>query len=141
MSRLDVAVIKIDPFTKHAALTKISGQNLASAVRRITGARQLGHKILMNIEEQRIMGQRAGEYGKTVNYDAGPTPLVVATDAEQEKGVPGFRIGGTVTAGISVLFGKGLHGMVNVPVNLQWIAENLEWVEAEVADLDDADAE
>jgi len=134
MSKLDVAVIKIDPVNRRAVLLKISGQNLTQAVRRITGAKQLGHMVLQDIEGRRLMGVRQ-EKGRNVSYDAGPTPLVVAGDAAQEKGVPGFRINGIETVGTGLLFGKGLSGMMNVPVDLEWIAANLEWISAEQADL------
>lgn len=135
MSRLDVAIIKVDPVNKRAVLLKISGANLAQAVRRITGAKQLGHMVVQNIEERRLMGSRQ-ERGRTVTFDAGPTPLIVAGDAAQEKGVPGFRINGVETVGAAVLFGKGLCGMMAVPVDLEWVAANLEWISADEADAE-----
>ncbi len=134
MSRLDVAVIKIDPVNRRAALLKITGSNLAKDVRRITGAKQLGHMVIQDIEDRRLMGSRQ-ERGRTVSFDAGPTPLVVAGDASQEKGTPGFRINGVETVGTAVLFGKGLGGMMSVPVDLNWVAANLTWIDASEADL------
>lgn len=137
MSNLDVTVIRIDPVKRQCAAVVIRGRNLASDVRRLTRAKQLGHRHLLDIEERRLMGTRMGKSGKQETYDAGPTQLFVAADAMADDGQPGWRLkGGETTVGLSVLFGKGLNGMVSTPVDLRWLAERLVWVDAETADAE-----
>lgn len=137
MSNLDVAVIKVDPYLKRAVLMKITGKNLTRDVARITGAKQLGHMELCKIDDVHQMGFRAGKHGRPESFDLGPTPLMVAADASQEKGVPGFRISGKTTVGMALLFGKGQNGMVKTPVDLHWLESNLEWIDADMADAED----
>lgn len=137
MSKLDVTVIRIDPFKKRAALLKITGRDFTAPMKRLTRARQLGHRHLIDIEDNRIIGYKPDGKGGTVSFDAGPQKLYVAADAQTDKGVPGWRLrGGKTTVGYSVLFGATGAGTVAVPVDLEWVAKHLVWVDASTADAE-----
>ncbi|MET0373985.1 MAG: hypothetical protein ABW128_06970 [Rhizorhabdus sp.] len=139
MSKLDVAVIRIDPFRKNYTKVIITGRDFAQPMRRLTRAKQLGHRKLIDIEEKRIIGQRQGPKG-IETFDAGPTMLCVAADAQAGKGMPGWRVrGGETTVGYSVLFGAGPNGTLTVPVDLDWLEKHLVWVEADEADAESED--
>ena len=139
-----ICIIKIDPERQHVTRMSVEGgNNMVRPVQRILRAKQLGWRELCKIDEQRLMGRRAveGAYNEFENYDAGPTPLIVAADAEQEANVPGWRLrGGEATVGASILFGQGIGGgMVNCPVSEEWVHRQIIWMTAaEIADADEA---
>lgn len=137
-----IRVIKIDPVKKtYVPMILEGGASFVRPIQRAIRAKQLGWKELCKIEDQRLMGVRAKADGPgTETFDAGPTPLIVAADAEAEKGTPGFRLrGGKPTAGVSILFGQGIGGgMADCPVNTAWLDRLLVWLTPEEAEEDDA---
>jgi hypothetical protein len=138
-----VVVMKIDPVRKtYVPLAIEGGRNLARPIMRVIRAKQIGWRELCKIQDRRLMGVRKKADGPgTETYDAGPTPLIVAADACAEKGLPGFRLlGGTATAGTCILFGQGIGGgMVNCPVDSEWLDRMLVWLPAEDVDADGTD--
>lgn len=141
MSRFQVRAIKIDPFRKHFTPIVIPGANLQRAIQRMLKAKQLGWFELCRIEAVRLMGTRQRENGRgTETFDAGPMPLIVAGDALAEEGTPGFRFRGIgkSTAGYGLLFGQGPGGgMVNCPVDAEWLERHLVWLTPEEAEADE----
>lgn len=136
MSKLDVAVIRIDPYQRIFTKVVITGRDFAQPMRRLTRAKQLGHRKLLDIEEKRIIGQRQGPKG-VETFDDGPAMLHVAADADADKGKPGWRMrGGETTVGYSVLFGASKSGTITVPVDLEWVEKHLVWVDADEADAE-----
>ena len=143
MSKSQIRVIRIDPFQQRVVPMKLEGANLYRAVCRSLKAGQLGWKELCKIEDRRLMGSRPAKRGGTESFDAGPTPLIVAADAAAEPDQPGFRLrGGTSTAGLAMLFGQGIGGgMVNCPVDAEWLKRHLVWLTAEEAVADEVGGE
>lgn len=137
-----IRVIKIDPIKKTYITMLVSGgNNLARPIQRIIGAKQLGWREICAINETRLMGIRPKAHGPgTETYDAGPTPLIVTCDAVAEEGQPGWRMrGGPSTAGTAMLFGKGLNGgMIDCPVDTEWVKRHLIWLTPEEADAEEA---
>lgn len=130
-----IRIIKIDPVQQtFATIALEGGKNFSRPIARLIKARQLGWREICKIEEQRLMDQRPKAIGPgTEFFDAGPTPLIVAADAQATDAQPGWRIlGGKATAGVSVLFGQGLGGgMVNCPVDTDWLARMIVWLTPE----------
>jgi len=136
MSKLDVTVIRIDPYRKNYTKVVMTGRDFAQPMRRLTRAKQLGHRKLMDIEEKRIIGTRKGPNG-IETFDDGAAMLCVAADASLEKGKPGWRMrGGETTVGYSILFGATKAGTISVPVDLDWVEKHLVWVDADEADAE-----
>lgn len=141
MSRFEVRAIKIDPFRKHFTPILLKGNNLARPIQRVLKARQLGWMELCRIDAIHQIGhrQRADGLG-TETYDGGPTPLMIAAEASPEEDHVGFRFRGIgkATAGYGLLFGQGLGGgMVNCPVDTEWLERHLVWLTAEEAAADE----
>lgn len=140
MSRFQIAAIKIDPFRQHYTPILLKGSNLVQPIQRLLKAKQLGWFELCRIDAIHQIGhrQRADGLGMET-YDGGPTPLMVAADASPEENHPGFRFRGIgqATAGHGLLFGRGLGGgMVNCPVDKDWLTRHLIWLTAEEAAAD-----
>jgi hypothetical protein len=138
-----IRVIRVDPVKQHFTPMLIEGgRDLARPIQRAIRAQQLGWRELCRIEETRLMGVRDKADGRgTETFDAGPTPLIVAADAMAEMGTPGFRMRGQSesTAGISVLFGQGPGGgMIDCPVDVEWMNRHLVWLTGTEADTDAA---
>lgn len=136
-----IRVIKIDPFKKTYVTMLISGGNsLVRPVQRTIRAKQLGWREICSIEDTRLIGTRPKSDGPGAEtYDAGPTPLIVTCDAQAEEGQPGWRMrGGPATAGMALLFGKGIGGgMIDCPVDAEWLKRHLVWLTAEETDAED----
>lgn len=139
-----IRVIKIDPEKRIFATVALEGgNNLVRPIMRMLRAKQLGWFELCLVEEARLMGKRQKvDSFDFETYDAGPTPLIVAADAQAEDGLPGWRLrGGKASAGRAILFGKGVgEGMINCPVDEEWLRRQLVWLTPEECDADEVDA-
>lgn len=136
---LQIRVIRIDPFKQTFTYMVLSGKNLIAPVRRAVRGSALGWKELLTLEETRMMGirQKANNPAETETYDAGPTKLIVAANAEADDGLPGFRFlgGNDTTVGYAILFAKSITGtMADCPVDLTWLGRHLVWISAATAD-------
>lgn len=115
-----IQIIRIDPYKRSIAKIKFKcGRNAVPEVKRILRAQTVGHQEL-----QRVL------------LSGNEAPLIVAAGLDIEKTEPGWRLrGGEVTVGISMLFGKGAGGgMIDVPVDVEWVKRSIVWVEGEPED-------
>jgi hypothetical protein len=121
VGRNAVRIIRVDPVHRKIAQLLMKPSSLDAI--RVCRAAPVGYRQLLVIDE---------------------VPLMVAggMDASPDNG--GWRIGGSDnTAGISFLFGQGPGGgMVNVPVDQEWLEERIIWVSAkELLDPTESDLE
>lgn len=126
-------VIRVDPKLRTFSFVALKGNRngFAQAIRRSLRCHTLGHRLLCKIDDRRLIGERRDETNKIVTYDAGPSQLYAAANAIAVDGEPGWRLrGGETTAGPSILFGQGVGGgMVDVPVDLDWLRHQLVWTD------------
>ncbi len=131
--KLTVRVIRIDPKLQKFAFVQLKGtrESFVGAIRASLRCQTLGHRKLVTFDDRRLMGTRVGENGQIVSYDAGPEQLFACANANAGDNLPGWRLrGGEPTAGPSILFGQGIGGgMVDVPVDLEWLRQQLVWTD------------
>lgn len=136
MSKMSCSMIRIDPYQRKAALLVMQGQTFHREIAKNIKASQLGHTKLVDLEDHRLMGTRKEGF-ETKTFDAGPTPLHAIADANSEKGLPGWKLKGSdvETVGLSMIIATGVNGgMTDMPVGLEWLADNIEWLTPEEAD-------
>lgn len=118
-----ITIIRIDPDKRtFARIPFRCGKNAVPEVKRVLRAKTVGHYELCPI------GKIALKPGDPVSI-----PLMVAAGLDVEKDQRGWRLkGGSDTAGIGMLFGKGEGGgMVDCPVDVAWVEKMIVWLNAE----------
>jgi hypothetical protein len=124
-----IVIIRLDPL--HQTITKLRkefGRNAMPAVRQVLRAKtsdKIGWHRLIDIDEKRLF--------KPDGSDGGPTSLVAAgfLNVQREQRRWQFR-GCDDHAGVGFLFGQGIGGgMVDCPVDLEWVNSRIQWLEGE----------
>jgi hypothetical protein len=134
----NITIIRIDPATQAVArMRQKFGSNNAQVVRdvqKLVKAKDIDLRQLQVIEEKRLTKTGfSPTTRKEVTEDLGGTPLVVAAGGGKEENVVGWRLLGCEdTMGIGILFGQGVGGgMVDCPVDLEWVKRRLRWIPGE----------
>jgi hypothetical protein len=115
-------IVRIDPFNQKIAVLALpeTTKNYFRPLQRMTRAKTLGHQRVCEIEA---------------------VPLLVAAEAAVGEELPGFRFRGckAVTAGIGVLFGKGVNGgFTGSPADKDWVERHIVWMTAAAVDAEEA---
>lgn len=122
-----VWIIRIDPETRAIAKIKLPAGKTPTDVhaKRVCKAEKVGMREILRMTEE--------------------TTLCVFGGLDLEPPQASFRFAGTDdTMGISFLGGKGPGGgLVDVPVNVEWVRKRIEWTRTEREEEDDnaADAQ
>ena len=124
MKKKSYRVWRLDPAKQAIAplLLDAKQRDFALTMQRMCRASQLGHTFLAEVDGVR---------------------LFVASDAQAEEGICGFRFRGCkpITAGIGVLFGQGdSQGLIEAPVDRRWIDRHLVWTSPSETDEVDQEA-
>lgn len=136
---MDITIIRIDPEAQAIAKLRMRcGKNAVPEVRRIlraSRAQNIGSHPLIDVEEKRLLKKEPHPrlIGIKIDVDAGPTPLVAAGVLNSDEAIAKWRLKGCAEhSGIGLLFGKGVGGgMVDVPVDVDWVRARIVWTEGE----------
>lgn len=134
----NITIIRIDPATQAIArMRQKFGSNNDRVVRdvqKLVRAKDIDLRQLQVIEETRLTKTGFSPVTREqVTEDKGGTPLIVAAGANKEENIVGWRLLGCEdTMGIGILFGQGIGGgMVDCPVDLEWVKRRLRWIPGE----------
>jgi len=134
----NINFIRIDPYGQTIARLRqkfgASNERVIRDIRKIVRSEQIDLRQLQVIEEKRLI--KAGFDVVTrqpTSTDEGGTPLLVAAGVLHADNVAGWRLLGCEdTMGIGILFGQGIGGgMVDCPVDLEWVRKRIRWVPGE----------
>lgn len=141
----NITFIRIDPATQAIARMRkqfgASNERVIRDIRKIVRGDEIDLRQLLVIEEVRRLQKGFDPATRQpTTTDHGGTPLLVAAGGGKGDDCPGWRLLGCEdTMGIGILFGQGVGGgMVDCPVDLDWVRKRIRWVpgetDAQIAD-------
>jgi hypothetical protein len=113
-------IVKIDPFKRKIYVMNWPEDHVdfTRPMKRVTKAKVLGHHQICVIDT---------------------VPMFAAANAEAKDGTPAFRFRGCkpTTAGIGILFGRGIKGgLIGCPADREWVEQHIVWLTGEEADAE-----